>query len=64
MGLSKEERKIVEQQNKELEKIVLERTNGNINEILRIALDKYVRANLDVITEEERRTKFNHLVWE
>jgi len=64
MGLSKEERKIVEQQNKELEKIVLERTNGNIKEILRIALDKYVRANLDVITEEERRTKFNHLVWE
>ena len=63
MALSREERKIVERQNKELEQLVLERTNGNIKEILRVALDRYVRANLDVITEEEKRTRFNHLVF-
>ena len=63
MALSREERKIVERQNKELEQLVLERTNGNIKEILRVALYRYVRANLDVITEEEKRTRFNHLVF-
>lgn len=63
MALSKEEKKIVERQNKELRELVLERTEADVKEIIRIALDKYVRANIDVITEEEKRTKFNHLVF-
>jgi hypothetical protein len=59
---TKEQYAIAKKQSDELFKLILQKTGTSYNEIVDIAKQRFVRANLDVVTPDERK-KFDRLVF-
>lgn len=60
--MSKDEKKEVIKQRKALLELVLQRTNTPKKVVIEDALDDFVKANLDVVSEEEKK-QFDKLIF-
>lgn len=60
--MSKDDKKEVIKQRKALLELVLQRTNTPKKVVIEDALDDFVKANLDVISEEEKK-QFDKLIF-
>ncbi|MBQ4405588.1 MAG: hypothetical protein II852_01125 [Bacteroidales bacterium] len=60
--MSKDEKKEIIKQRKALLELVLQRTNTPKKVVIEDALDDFVKANLDVVSEEEKK-QFDKLIF-
>ena len=60
--MSKDEKKEIIKQRKALLDLVLQRTNTPKKVVIEDALDDFVKANLDVVSEEEKK-QFDKLIF-
>jgi hypothetical protein len=60
--MSKDEKKEIIKQRKALLELVLQRTNTPKKVVIEDALDDFVKANLDVVSEEEKK-QFDELIF-
>lgn len=60
--MSKDDKKEVLRQRKALLELILKRTKTPKKEVIENALDDFVKANLDVVSEEEKK-QFDRLVF-
>ncbi|MBO7439068.1 MAG: hypothetical protein J6T60_13760 [Bacteroidales bacterium] len=60
--MSKDDKKEVIKQRKALLELVLQRTNTPKKVVIEDALDDFVKANLDVVSEEEKK-QFDKLIF-
>ncbi|MDR2683967.1 MAG: hypothetical protein LBB53_01125 [Prevotellaceae bacterium] len=59
---TKEEYALAKKQKKELLNLILKKTGTSRNELIDIAEQRYIHANLDVVTPTERK-KFDRLIF-